>query len=286
MGHFCIQTHDQLTLSAYEWPSIDHPKTPKAVLILLHGLAEHSGRYDQFAQFYRSNGMAVISMDLRGHGISEGIHVFLPTAEALFQDIDRLIDAGKCRYPSSPLILYGHSMGGTLALSYHLNRYSNPKSTPPYRGIIVSSPWIRLARFHQSIRPIFSLVRIVSRWYPSFRIPLRFDPRIISRDEQIVAEYAEDPYIRRSATLSMTHMMGALANRLDRCAANFRLPVLVQHGTADQLTCHQASEAFAKRGSNIDYQAWPNCYHELHHELEREKIFAFSLDWISRKILS
>ena len=287
MGDFQIRTHDQLILSAYDWQIPDHSQTsPIAVIILLHGLAEHSGRYDHFAKFYNRQQMAVISMDLRGHGVSEGIHVYMPQAEALYQDIDRLIDASKCRYPSCPAILYGHSMGGTLALSYHLNRYSNPQSTCPYRGIIVTSPWIRLARFHQSTRPIFSLIRTVGRWYPSLKVPLLFDPRIISHDEEIVYAYSEDPHIRRSATLSMARTMGELARRLDRSSCSFRLPVLIQHGRADQLTCHQASEAFVQRGENIEFKSWSNCYHELHNELDREKIFDYTVDWIFRKIFS
>jgi acylglycerol lipase len=284
MGEFDLFSHDGLRLFGYDWPSYQHPDSPCAVVILLHGVAEHSGRYEHLAQFYNENDIAVISMDLRGHGLSEGKHVFMPTAEALFQDIDLLIEETKYRYPSCPAILYGHSMGGNLALSYTLNRFPNASDTCPYQGIIVSSPWIRLTRFLQPPRPINSLIRTMCRLHPSFKIPLRFDPRLVTRDEKIANAYSEDPYIRRSATLSLAHTMGGMATMLDRSTCIFNIPVLIQHGNADSLTSHNASSNFAQRGGNIQFKSWPNCYHELHHEPEKEEIFNFTLNWIDEKV--
>lgn len=286
MGDFDIISDDGLRLSAYNWPSYHTPHAPSAVIILLHGLAEHSGRYDELAEFYNDNDIAVISMDLRGHGLSEGQHGHVPTIETMFRDIDLLIDHTRYRYPFCPAILYGHSMGGNLALSYTLNRYPNITDNCPYQGIIVTSPWIRLARKLQPPRPINSLIQTIARLHPSLKFPLRFNSRIISRNEDIVGAYNEDPYIRRSATLSLVRTMGNTATQLDRSIPNFHIPVLIQHGNADSLTSHDASLRFSNRGKNIEFKSWENCYHELHHEPEREDIFNYTLDWIDEKILS
>jgi alpha-beta hydrolase superfamily lysophospholipase len=284
MSEFDIYSHDGLRLAGYDWPSYQHPEFPSVVIILLHGLAEYSGRYKHVAQFYNENDIAVVSMDLRGHGSSEGKHVFIPTIEAMFQDIDLLIDETLYRYPLCPIILYGHSMGGNLALSYTLKRYSNTSDNCPYQAVIVTSPWIRLARHLQPPRPINYLIQTISRFRPSLKVPLRFNSRIITRDENIVYAYNEDPQIRRSVTLSLARTMGSMATMLDRSVCTFNIPVLIQHGNADSLTSHNASLRFAHRGKNIQFKSWPDCYHELHNEPEREDVFNFTLQWIYENI--
>ena len=284
MGEFELLSSDGLRLSGFDWPSSESPHSPGGLLILLHGLAEHTGRYEEFAQFYNENNIAVISMDLRGHGLSEGAHVFIPNAETIFLDIDLLIAEARDRYPTCPAVLYGHSMGGNLALSYTLARYPHASNKCPYQAVIVTSPWIRLARYRQPVRPVFSLLRTVCGFHPALKVPLRFNSRILSRDREIVSAYDEDPHVRRSVTLSLCRTMGDMAVKLDRTSCAFDIPVLVQHGEADSLTSHRASAAFARRGSNIDYHGWPECYHELHNEPVKEKIFHFTLGWISAKL--
>jgi alpha-beta hydrolase superfamily lysophospholipase len=284
MGEFEVVSYDGLRLYGYDWQSYQHPESPRAVIILLHGIAEYCGRYEHVAQFYNENDIAVVSMDLRGHGLSEGEHLFIPNTEALFQDIDYLVDEARHRYPSCPAILYGHSMGGNLALSYTLNRYPNASDQCPYQAVIVTGPWIRLAGRLQPPRPIGSIIRTIGRFQPTLRFPLRFNPRVISRNTDIVGAYAGDPYIRRTTTLSLAGAMGGTAKMLDRTACIFHIPVLIQHGAADSLTSHEASLKFCNRGKNTEFKSWPNCYHELHHEPERDDIFNFTLDWIHKKL--
>jgi len=177
-------------------------------------------------------------------------------------------------------------MGGNLALSYTLNRYPNKSDYCPYKAIIVTSPWIRLAGRFQPPRPINFLIQKLCRFHPSLKVRLRFNSRIISRNEDIVYAYNQDPYIRRSATLSLVREMGSMATMLDRTVCTFHIPVLIQHGNADSLTSHNASLRFANRGKNIQFKSWPNCYHELHNEPEREDIFNFTLDWIDKNLFS
>ena len=284
MGQFDIVSRDGLRLSAFDWVSSLHPDDPGAVIIVLHGLAEHSGRYEDFTHFYNENDVAVVSMDLRGHGLSGGEHVPISSIETMFEDIDCLIEETRHRYPYCPAILYGHSMGGNLALSYTLNRYPKASDECPYDAMIVSSPWIRLAGRLQPPRPLHSLIRTIGRFHPSFKVRLRFHPRILSRSQDIVDAYSGDPHIRRSATLSLIRAMGSTATMLDRAVCTFHIPVLIQHGAADSLTSHAASLRFAQRGKNIQFKSWPDCYHELHHEPEREVFFASTLNWIREKI--
>jgi alpha-beta hydrolase superfamily lysophospholipase len=283
MNEFPIRSRDGLLLAGYEWPS-QHSKLPCALLILIHGLAEHSGRYEHLVKFYNKNNFAIVSMDLRGHGNSAGPHVFIATSEAIFQDMDLLIKEAKKRYPMCPAILYGHSMGGSLVLSYTLCRFPNKTDKCPYQAVIATSPWIRLTRLLQPPRPVLSFIRVVCRIRPSLNVPLRFDPHTITRDEDIIASYGEDGNIRRSATLSLARTIGGIAMKLDRSKSPFHISVLIEHGDADAITSHNASSRFCERRDNVDFKSWPNCYHELHSEPEREEIFHYTLDWIREKL--
>ena len=283
---FILKTSDSLALVGYDWPSTAKDGNDKGLIILLHGVAEHSKRYTDFAQVFNTEGFSVIAMDIRGHGLSEGRNVFIPNIETIFNDIDLLIDAGKQRYPNCPKILYGHSMGGNLALSYTLNRHQDVTTSCPYQGVIVTGPWIRLAGHYQPIRPIFSAIRAVCRLKPSLKVPLKFNSKRISRSSDIVDAYDSDLQIRHNATLSLVSTVGRMASILDRQSCSFTVPVLIEHGEADRITCHKASQAFATRGKNINHKLWPNCYHELHNEPNRSEFFHFTIDWIHQKILS
>lgn len=283
MNSFPMHSHDDLVLAGYHSSAVG-TNSPDALLILLHGIAEHCGRYKNFVDFYNRHKFAIITMDLRGHGKSQGLSSYIPTSDDIFKDIDLLIKKGKELYPSCPAVLYGHSMGGALVLSYTLDRYSNPVNICPYQALIAASPWIRLARPFQPPAPIYSLIRNVCRMKPHAHVPLRVNINKITRDEEVRDDYNKDDLIRRSTTLALAGSMGNMAVTLDRTSAIFRIPVLLQHGEADSITSCRASSKFCKRGTNIEFKEWPHCYHELHNEPEREDIFHFTYNWLKRKL--
>lgn len=285
MSTFTIRSRDGLVLAGYHWPAKIN-NSPTNLLILIHGIAEHSGRYKYLIDFFNENNIAIVTMDLRGHGQSGGQHVFIPTVEAIYQDIDILLKEARKLYPFCPAILYGHSMGGCLVLSYTLERYPNKTDNCPYQAVVAASPWIRLARPFQPPRPVNALIRTVCRIRPSLNVPLRFDPHRITRDEVVIDAYDKDDSIRRSATLSLARNIGGIAAKLDRKKCIYHIPVLIQHGEADSITSHDASLRLCQRGENIYFKSWPQCYHELHSEPEREEIFNFTLNWIRENIFS
>lgn len=284
MSEFEIISEDGLRLVGYDWPSYRNSRSPYAVVILVHGLAEHCGRYEYLINYFNENNIAVVTMDLRGHGYSEGETVFIPSEQCIFRDIDLLIEEARNRYQSCPAILYGHSMGGNFVLSYTLNRYSHVSYQCPYQAMIVSSPWIRLTGFLQPPRFINTVVQKLSSINPMMKFPLHFNPSRITRDPVIAQSYMNDPYIRRTATLSLAQIVGNMAQKLDRIKPIFHIPVLLQHGDADALTSHRASAKFAARGTNIEFKNWPHCFHELHNEPEKDEILKFSLNWIYKKV--
>ena len=123
---------DGLTLSVQGWEPATTPI--KAVVCLVHGIGEHSGRYTHVAEAFAKEGFALFTADIRGHGKSEGLKGHADSMDILVQDVDILVKQASIRYPGLPLILYGHSLGGILALHYGLKR------NPDVKGVLVTSP--------------------------------------------------------------------------------------------------------------------------------------------------
>ncbi len=133
---FKLRSQDGLQLIAQGW---EPNGRVRAVICLLHGLGEHSGRFAHLARFLLPSGYAVMSFDLRGHGNSEGVRGHFPSIEQVRQDIDELITAAGERYVGIPGFLYGHSLGGILALNYVLER------KPDLAGVVITSPGLKIS---------------------------------------------------------------------------------------------------------------------------------------------
>jgi len=135
-SEFKFKTFDGLLLFAQSW----QPKNQtKAVVCLVHGMGEHSGRYTYLVDRLIQTGYTVLTFDLRGHGRSPGQRGHTPSYEALLQDISSLLEVANERFPQRPSFLYGHSLGGNLVLNYVLRRQTQLK------GVIATDPWLRLA---------------------------------------------------------------------------------------------------------------------------------------------
>lgn len=267
---FDWQTTCGLQICAQGW---EPEQGAKAVVCLVHGLGEHSGRYSSLANYLNENGYALLAFDQRGHGSSQGQKGHTPSYEALMDDVDRLLAEADSRFPDIPRFLYGHSMGGNLVINYALRR------KPELVGVIASGPWLRLA-FEPSKFNV-ALARLMNRLHPSLSQPNGLDINAISRDPEVVRAYEEDPLVhdRISARL-FVEMYQAGLWALDH-GSEFRLPLLLMHGSADGLTSAGASEEFAgKVGEKCTFKRWEGFYHEVHNEPEHEEVFEFIRTWL------
>jgi acylglycerol lipase len=193
---FTLHAWDGLQLYVQGW---EPSGSVCAVFCVVHGLGEHSGRYVHIARFLLASGYAVISFDLRGHGKSEGIRGHFPSIDLVMQDINALIVTARGRYPSVPLFLYGHSLGGILILIYVL-RYK-----PILAGVIASSPGLRTALEKQKGK--IALARLLAIFAPSMTLPSGLDTRSLSRDVKVVRDYVQDPLVHDRASLSFANTM-------------------------------------------------------------------------------
>ena len=272
-SEFTWQAEDGLQLFAQDW----RPESePHAVVCLVHGIGEHSGRYEHLAKFLNQAGYALSAFDLRGHGKSQGQRGHAKTYGVLLDDISRFLAENVKRFPNLSFFLYGHSFGGALVLNYVLRCH------PQIAGVIATGPSLRTAFKPPAWKLI--LGRIMARLLPTFSLSNGIDIQGLSRDKNIVRAYASDPLVhdRISARLGIDMIQNGLW--AGEHAEEFPLPLLLMHGSRDHITSVQASREFAaKAGDCCTLKIWDDLYHEIHNEPEQGEVFAYLLDWLKSK---
>jgi alpha-beta hydrolase superfamily lysophospholipase len=247
---------------------------PRAVVCLVHGLGEHSGRYTDVAARLAESGYGLITCDLHGHGQTEGKRG-LATLEAILLDIDQLRAEAAGRYPGKPIFLYGHSMGGLLVLAYTLRR------KPDLRGVISSSPGLRSVLEDQKLK--IAVAKLLGTAVPAFTLPTGLDSSYVSRDPEVVRRYDQDPLVHDKSSAALAKTMLAIIPWVFEHAAEFQPPLLLMHGSADQIALVEGTQEFARRvPGECTLKIWEGCYHELHNEPEKEQVLAFVLEWLGR----
>jgi alpha-beta hydrolase superfamily lysophospholipase len=275
MKHFEFgwKTKDGVEIYAQGW----EPKPPpRAVVCLVHGLGEHSGRYAHVAEAFGKAGYATLALDQRGHGKTSGLRGHAPAFEVFMEDIGSLLQEADRRYPGLPQYLYGHSMGGGFVLNYVLQR------RPQLAGVIASAPALETA-FRPPAWKV-ALGKLLAGCWPGFSLPNGLEVEVISRDPEVIRRYLLDPLVhdRLSARLGIDLLrQGQWA--LDH-AGEFSLPLLLMHGSADRLTSAQASREFAARaGDGCTLKIWEGLFHELHNEPEKDSVMVYVIDWLNAR---
>jgi alpha-beta hydrolase superfamily lysophospholipase len=248
---------------------------PKAAIALVHGHGEHVARYDPVAAALTEKGYAMLGFDLRGHGKSGGPRGHTPAYEALMDDIAAFFKQVDERYPGLPRFLYGHSLGGNLVLNYALRR------KPDLRGVIATGPWLKLA-FDPPASQV-TLGRLMNGIAPGFTQHSKLDTKGLSHDQAVVSAYENDPLVHDKISARLFVAMYESGLWALEHAAEFPLPLLLMHGSADQLTSAKASQEFAERaGDKVTLKVWDGLYHEIHNEFEKAIVFKVILDWLGK----
>lgn len=263
-----LATQDGLSLHFSRW---EPDGAPRAVVYLVHGLGEHAGRYAHVAEALNRAGFAFWGIDLRGHGRSEGPRGHAPSLERLLDDISLMIQANS-RIGSA--FLYGHSLGGALAL--HFGRLRPEGLT----GVVVSGAWLRL-RFAPP-RYKLILARILPKFAPKLALASGLDVKALSRDGSVVEAYVNDPLVHDRITAQLGAIMIALADDLMSHPESFRLPLLMMHGELDGLTDPNAAHEYFDGVGSLDktLQIWPGQFHEVHNEPEQSEVIDRIISWL------
>jgi alpha-beta hydrolase superfamily lysophospholipase len=246
------------------------------VIILIHGLGEHSGRYETWAQGFVKENIAVYALDLHGHGRTTGGRGHTDAFGYIYDDIQHLMSTARTDYPEVKLHLYGHSMGGALSLGFAAFRAHNA-DVPSITSIVTTGT---------AIRPGFEppawklkLAAWLDNIVPLLALGNELDPSWLSSDKNIVAAYNADPLVhdRISVRWYNEWMRTIEAIKLD--SKTFKPPIFMMHGAADRATSPKAAEQMAPV-INAKFQSWPGAFHELHHEPCKDQVFSAIIDWI------
>ena len=247
----------------------------KAVVPIIHGFGEHSGRYENVVKHLASCGYSLYSFDLRGHGRSPGQRGYIEHWQELREDVQSFVEVVVQREPGKPLFMFGHSLGGLIALEYAL-RYP-----AGLRGVIVSGASLS----QTAVSPtLFLLSRILSRVWPRFSVDTRLDVAALSRDQVVVKAYRDDPLVHSLGTARLgTEVVAAQAWTLEH-AADLKLPLLMVHGTEDRLTPLASGRQFFEHVTLADKQRieYAGAYHEVHNDIDYQRELSDLEDWLER----
>ncbi len=269
---FTLTTSDNLQLNgAYFSPAGEI----KAVIILIHGMGEHFGRYKHVIDFFIGIQYAVVTMDYRGNGTSQGKRGHITSYQQLMDDTDLLVKKAQELFTGLPLIMYGHSLGGNIAANYVLRRQ------PPFKGLIVTAPYFKLA-FNPPAWKV-AVSKIMAKVLPALTLPTELELAALCQDQSVVDAYKNDPLVHDKISSTFFLNVHAAATYPIEHAAELKTKTLAMHGTADRITSYQGTTAFAENNPQIiELKLWDELYHEIHNEKEKQELFDYIARWLEK----
>ena len=268
----------EANLIAYEWKI----EKPKYVVCLIHGIGEHAGRYDRTGEAFKKSEIAMVGMDLRGHGLSSGKRGHAAPRISILNDIDRLMEYIQNEYLEIPIILYGHSLGGNIALDYR--RRGTYRSIP--EGYIITSPWIILQQKIPGY--LLFLTKRIAQVKPDFQMSSKINPEVLG-NVNIIAEQENQHLVHGKISvrtaLDGVEIADALVNdKLEIGEPETLKPLLLMHGNADKICAPEGSRKLAELEKDLcRYIEWEGLYHEIHNGSPTDDgmdVIQSMIDWI------
>ena len=249
----------------------------RGVVVVAHGLGEHSGRYGNVADALVPRGYAVYTLDHRGHGRSAGRRAYVERLSMVVDDFEAFRAESCAGHPGVPSFVLGHSFGGLVALAHAID---HPNSSD---GLVLSGP-ASAAGARTSFLTVTKF-RILGMITPTKPV-LSVDPTLISRDPQVVQAYRDDPLVCHGPVPARTVAeMRSRARRIPGQASQLRLPMLVMHGADDALVPADASRLLAARAGSADLrlEIYAGVHHELFNEPEHAAVLATVGEWLEAR---
>jgi alpha-beta hydrolase superfamily lysophospholipase len=253
------------------------PEQPRHLLLLIHGYAEHSGRYEQLGAWFAARGCAVHAYDHQGHGRSDGLRAHVRRFEDYLDDLDQMLQAVRAEHQGLRPQLVGHSMGGLILTAYLCER------SPDVASAITSGAALALSESLSRGRMLAA--RVLRRLSPRLALGAGLDPQGLSRDPEVVRAYLEDPLVFRKMTTSLAAELMTAVERTSRSAAKVRVPLLMLHGEEDPLCPASGTQRFFE-GLTVEprrVKIYPGLRHEIFNEPEQQRVFEDVLDWVAAR---
>ena len=301
---------DGENLAIYEWQDANDANEisrcmtlPRAVVLIVHGLGEHAGRYQHVAYQLMRWGFMVRAYDQRGHGESGGARGALPLENTLLDDLAEVVDfsRGRCLQlinaagaghgspgytalpPLPPLILMGHSLGGLVASRFVA------LDMRLVEGLVLCSPALDagLGRLRKLV------LAAVHRVAPALSVPNGLDASYLSHDQEVIRQYRADPLVHKKTSARLARFVLKSGPPTIEAAARWRIPTLLMYAGADRLVNPAGSRAFASRAAGpgvapglVTARCFEHLYHELYNELEADAVFDTLKAWLDTRFPS
>ena len=272
----CVRSVDGTELLEQAWA----PEEPLAVVCLVHGYAEHSGRYEWPARFLARAGLAVQALDLRGHGRSEGRRCYVSDFHDYLSDVDAVLRRAAQSWSGLSVFLMGHSLGGLISTCFAIERDTG------LAGLVLSAPSVMLGSDFPPLKA--RLAELMGRMLPTFPT-VRFPSESLSRDPDVVRGYREDRLVYQGRTPARTasEIIRAIRAVQERMHC-IEMPLLVMHGSEDQIADIEGSRRLHEGIGSKDktLSVYDGLYHEIMNEPEKSTVLGDVSDWMLARAVS
>lgn len=255
------------------------PDNPKAVVQIVHGFAEHSGRYMNVVNTLIPEGYAIFANDHRGHGKSDGQRNYVDNFEQFVEDEKILLGIIKKEHPNLPIFMLGHSMGSMIAI-YFTKQYESE-----LKGLILSGVGTDIGG---DVGGFIRFVgKLISKIAPTLPVAVGDLSQYLSHDPQVVEAYNNDPYVYAKKT---TARLGAELLRvfpsIKEFVGDFKLPLLIQVGSEDKLALNNTDAISYFKMEDKTARVYKDLYHEVYNELEKDRTIVLNdlKDWLNKHI--
>jgi len=271
-----LTMRDLTKLAIFSWA----PDNPKAIVIIVHGYADHARRFSHVAEYLVQQGYTVHAADQRGHGASKAeSHGYFERFTTQADDLARVIEWAHAEPKGLPLFLLGHSVGGLLSLYYAISGQSALK------GLLLSATYMATSKDVPAVQA--TVVRTLNVIAPHVAIIPRVEAAALSHDQTVVNSYLTDPDVYRGKISA--HVTVETVDASDHVLANLgkiTLPILVMHGTADRIANPKSSQIIYVGVASTDktLKLYDGFYHEIMNETDKARVLADIGDWLARHI--
>ncbi|MEM2637570.1 MAG: alpha/beta hydrolase [Candidatus Korarchaeota archaeon] len=251
----------------------------RGAIIIVHGFAEHIGRYDHVAKFLNELGFNVYGYDQRGHGKSEGDRGYVKNFDEYIMDLNLFVNCVLKEENGHPLFLLGHSMGGLIVL-----RYGILHRDAPVKGIIASAPALRLGAKTGKVK--YALGKFLAKVAGHSKMDAGIDASLLTHDKNVVEQYINDPLVFKKISARLGIELIKKGNDTLKRASEFTFPCLLMIGSDDRLVAPEGVKEFYEKCGSKDksLKIYEKFYHEILNEIEKEKAFNDIKTWLQKEM--
>jgi len=267
-----LQIDSKYKIYLREW--LPNQKAEKNVFII-HGLGEHSGRYEDFAKNLTRKNIGVFCIDLIGHGKSNGKRGHIKSFEDYINAVENGIIFIRKKFLDTPIILFGHSLGGLICLKFLLDRESKE-----IEKAILSSPWIETAL--KIPKHLLFIHKIFQKIIPRLQLSNNLITSHLSKNQKVVTDYESDILVHDKITLNLfSEILTTIEDVLKR-SSRIKVQTFIYHGKNDKIISYKGTEKIANSIPNNKFILFDNIYHEPHNDIEKDVIYKEINDFINK----